>query len=197
MNFFFWEGVIWKEFNLFGSCFLGCARWECISTLSKPNYPLQLRQDLYEYSTQCLRDQEVFQSSWWAQELFPTLCELGVLSPPSPFGWFFLWSQIVLINTLQIPGVLFLCNSPLSGTLSCRSPSSCSSQNLSCFLNSHSLLGSTWVRFPASCLGKSQAASWVITITGLISSSGFMVFHCLVSSVLKTVASWIVSCWLL
>ena len=54
-----------------------------------------LRQDLSEYSTQCLMNQAVLQSAWWAQALFPTLCELWALYPPNPFGWFFLWSQVV------------------------------------------------------------------------------------------------------
>ena len=145
---------------------------------------------------------EIFQSAWWAQAVFPTLCELWALFPLILLGDSFPGLKYFLHMLGQINTQLNTQGGPsahLWSSLSVQlSPLALSpvvsillllSESQLCFLNSGSLLGSTWVPFPASWLENSlKAVSWQIVITGLIlsfSSSGFTVFHCLVSSVLN------------
>ena len=122
-------------------------------------------------------------SAWWVQALFPTLCELWALYPPNPFGWFFLWSQVVSrhawanqCSAKDSRGILcisleFFFSAALSSLTLCPIVSICSlfSESQLCFLKPCILLGSTWVPFPASELESFlKAVSWVFIITGLI-----------------------------
>lgn len=104
-------------------------RWGQSSTQSMANDPVLTRQDFSVHYMQCPVNHEVFQSGWWEEGIFLVLCEYWaslplifqvVLSPSLLFP-----NMHTLLQTwresLQLFGVISLCGSLLSSTLSQKS----------------------------------------------------------------------------
>lgn len=133
----------------------------------------------------------IFQSSWWEQELFSgSGWSLGIV-PSNLFGWLLTHTHWNRSGPFADLGS-FLCKALYSPILCPVNSSSLPLDSQLHLLNSWKARGNFWILFSCAMLEtpSSQWARAIVGLTSLVSHpSEITVLCCLISTVLKTIAS--------